>query len=283
MSFDAFMLSEGGKVFNMETKRVSAAEAAATIKHLYAGLLQQLDLVEGKTVQAVGSSSAGKEAGDIDFIYDLPAMRTRLGAESCERRFYDRVRMEAGDMKTEFVNGFGITSIEYPVAGEEDKGHVQVDLIPVENMEWARFTYGQSSDSQYKSAHRNWLFSAMCGVKRTDIRKADGHVLSWNGYMFDIQRGFFKIQKSLEGVNGNLLKNPKKLESKLVSTDPDEFLAVMFDSPVRQDQVESFENTWSIILKDDKWKDELEPLAKELDKFLRRADLVIPVEIKEYL
>lgn len=285
-SFKDF-LNEGGKVFKLETRRVSATEAADTINYLYKGLLKKLGLEEGKNIQAVGSGSIvisdKTDAGDIDFIYDLPDMRKRLGAESCEHRFFDRVRMELTDIKTEFIKGFGITSVEYPVAGEKDKGYVQVDFIPVENMNWSRFAYTQSSKSKYKSAHRNWLFSAMCSVKKTDVRKVDGNILSWSSYMFDIQRGFFKVEKSLEGVNGNLIKNPKKVGSELVTMDPDKFLSIMFDGSIHQEQVESFEQCWKYVSIDEKWKDKIDELAKELDKFLRRANLDIPNEIQEYL
>ena len=284
LSFADF-INEGGNVFKHETRRVSATEAQATIKHLYTHLIEKLEMQKDENIMTVGSGSAGTEAGDLDFVYDIKEMRKRLGSENAENRFYDRVKMETDklELKAEFLKGFGITSIEYPVAGEKDKGYVQVDFIPVEGMDWARFTYEQSKGSKYKSAHRNWLLAALCASKRDDEKVVDDELISWAGYMFDIQRGFFRVRKTRAGVNGNLLKNPKKEESNLVSTDPDKFLEFAFTDPPQMDDIASFEGCWRIIKNDDRWKSKMERIAKELEKFLKRADLEVPEEIKEFL
>jgi hypothetical protein len=282
MSFDAFVLNEGGNVFGGGTRRVSAKEAADTAKHLSDNVLSKLGEVGSDIVQ-VGSSVGGHEAGDLDFVYDLPEMRKRLGSESAERRFYDRVRMEVPDLNVNFIKGLGITSVEYPVAGEPAKGYVQVDLIPVESMDWGMFAHVRPDKSKYKGAQRNLLFAAMCAVWMQDEKKEDGQLISWTGYMFDVSRGFFKVEKTMSGARGQLLKNAKKEGQELITTDPERFLHVIFDGNVSRDQVESFESLWRIMVNDEKWKKKVSAVAKKLDEFLRRADLATPEEIKEYL
>lgn len=285
LSYIDFVMNEGGKVFKHDIRPVSATEAADTVKFLCAHLFTKLNLKEGDDIIEVGSAAAGKpESHDLDFVYDLPSIRRRLGTEDAHKRFFDRVKMELPDARMNLVDGFGITSVAYPVAGEEDKGFVQVDFIPVESMDWARFTYQQSKDSNYKSAHRNWLLSAMCAEKMSHMKRADGELISWDGYMFDIQRGFFEVSKSRAGVQpGKILKEPKKVDSKFITTDPGIFLSYMFTDTVEPKDVESFESLWRIMVKDDKWKEKIPRVAKELDKFLRRVGLDVPEEIKPYL
>lgn len=283
LSFEGFVLNEGGKVFKHETRRVSATEARATAEHLKKVLFPKLGLNDGGDIIQVGSSSVGKDAGDIDFAYDIQEMRTRLGSEDAERRFFDRLRMETG-YKAELIKGFGITSLEYPIAGEKDKGYVQVDFIPVEGMAWAKFTYEQPKHSKYKSAHRNWLLAAMCAARKEDVKEVEGETLAWTGYMFDIQRGFFKIRKTREGtMPGKILKNPKKEESTLISTNPEKFIEFAFTEEPEVSELASFEDVWRIIINDPKWKSIVKTIAKELEKFLVRAELVVPDEIKEFL
>ena len=187
------------------------------------------------------------------------------------------------------MKGLGIVSLGWPIQGDFRKGIVQLDLIPVSNMEWAKFIYYSPNykiaESKYKSAHRNWLLTAILASRRKIIKvDPEGQVLDYDSPVLMLSDGLFWHTKSYAGKIKNRLKNPKKIEGseRFVTRNPQEFIDFTLGPGYTPEEVKTFEQVFYII-NDPSFElyGNLGEIKDKFKEYLERTGLEIPSEINK--
>lgn len=262
LEFESFAINEGGKALT-SVRPVTKEEAEKTLDDLKNNLIPKLGLDWDKNVIQLGTAGHKEKSNDIDLgIYG---------------RDLESLSKEIKDYSDEIVymKGLEVLSFAWPIVGA-DGDHVQVDMIPVVDKKWTDFIYGNPEGSQYKSAHRNWMFAAILSPIHDD-KKDDGK--EYTAYVFKLNNGLFKTKKSFVGKT-KVLKKAGKVSEELITMDPTKFVHFLFGDKYGPNDVKTFEDVWHIMNQSDfKWKANLEEIKKEYAMFLKRASLPLPKEI----
>lgn len=181
-------LTEGGKATEEHgTTRASKADIQAALKFVSKTLglsVQHLaDHLLGSGSQVL--SGQKKDAGDIDI-----ALKDEDRAE-----FDEKMTAAVGVPPRKTGGNFS----SYPVPTTSDK-KIQVDLVFVPDVEWAKFSYHSEPGSKLKGAIRNHLIFAL--VKNTPekdkdilIKDADGNDVVRASRSFGLETGFHRVFK----------------------------------------------------------------------------------------
>jgi hypothetical protein len=264
-------INEGGKIFD-GTTTIKKEDVDGTIKDIEERLFSKIGLTIGKNVIRIGSAGHTDISGDIDFgIVGIPF-------EDLHKTLVEKFP----DNEINYMKGLEVLSLAWPINGDKDDGLVQVDLIPVYDRDWTEFVYKFPEGSKYKSAHRNWLMMAVLSAIKKNVEKdpETGKALDYDGYMMNLNKGFFSMKKDYHGKT-KILKHGEITEEKLITTDPEKFVRFVFGKRYKPEDVGTFERCLSIINKSDfKWRSKLHDIKKNLRKFLERVELLIPKELE---
>jgi len=252
----------------------------------------------GKEYIVIGSIGKKKEAsdtsGDLDIGYDGVSFARRQGIsyKECSKRMYELISQSLPevlgyDIEIKYMPGLNITSLGWPIEGEENKGVVQLDLIPLSDMDWAKFIYYspdyKKSESKYKSAHRNWLLASILSARKNVIeRDEEGEIMDYEKPVLILSDGIYWHKKSYKGSRIPRLKHSKKIEGseRFITNDPQEFIDFTLGPGYTQEDVKTFEQVLKII-EDPKFElhDQLPEIKETFLQYLERVGLEIPSEI----
>jgi len=234
------------------------------------------------------------ESGDLDLGYDGKIFSSNQGVSynECSKKIYEILSLNLKeilgfDPEINFLRGLNIVSIGWPIEGDPELGIVQLDLIPLSSMKWAKFIYYSPDyrfgESKYKSAHRNWLLSAILSAKRNILASnEEGEVLDYESPVIILSDGLYLNTKTFRGKQKDRLKNPKKIEGgeKFITNDPQEFIDYTLGKGYTQDQIKTFESLFKIITsKDFPMKDQLPVIKERFLEYMERTGLPVPTEI----
>jgi hypothetical protein len=266
-SFAQFALLEGGKALE-QVRRILKKEIPATVADVEAKLFP---VIGTKDFKMMGSAGHKPDSGDIDF---------GLRDVDVDEDLADKVKSKFPDNEVKFMKGLEVLSISWPIEGDEKKGMVQVDVIPIKNEAWTDFVYKFPAGSKYSSSHRNWLLAAIVAVMRESEEKDDsGNVVSYVGHMFKLNDGLFKVEKTYQGKT-KLLKSSKKIDEKKITDDPAAFVKMLFGDKFNPKDVVTVEQCINIMKGPDfRWKSRIKDIKDYYSKFLERVGLEYPREL----
>ena len=297
-SFSSFSkLFEGGAAIK-SSRPIKESEVEKTIQHMREVLFPLIGDGEfDKDYLLIGSigkkKSPSDTSGDIDLgiAQEFLAQKFGISADQSLQFLYDKLSSELPailgyepDMK--LMKGINVLSIAWPIEGDTENGTVQLDLIPISNMDWAKFIFYspdyRNNESKYKSAHRNWLFQAiLSALKNVTKRDENGDIVDFDTYALRLNDGIYKNKKTFQGATKRL-KRPDtvKGQSVFVTRDPQELLDLMFGGGVKADNVKTFEDVWNIVTSPNfKYSDRVEEIRQDLIRYLNNAGYVIPTEV----
>lgn len=297
-SFSSFSkLFEGGAAIK-SSRPIKESEVEKTIQHMGEVLFPLIGDGEfDKDYLLIGSigkkKSPSDTSGDIDLgiAQEFLAQKFGISADQSLQFLYDKLSSELPailgyepDMK--LMKGINVLSIAWPIEGDTENGTVQLDLIPISNMDWAKFIFYspdyRKNESKYKSAHRNWLFQAiLSALKNVTKRDENGDIVDFDTYALRLNDGIYKNKKTFQGATKRL-KRPDtvKGQSVFVTRDPQELLDLMFGGGVKPDNVKTFEEVWNIVTSPNfKYSDRVEEIRQDLIRYLNNAGYVIPTEV----
>ena len=297
-SFSSFSkLFEGGAAIK-SSRSIKETEVEKTIQHMREVLFPLIGDGEfDKDYLLIGSigkkKSPSDTSGDIDLgiAQEFLAQKFGISADQSLQFLYDKLSSELPailgyepDMK--LMKGINVLSIAWPIEGDTENGTVQLDLIPISNMDWAKFIFYspdyRKNESKYKSAHRNWLFQAiLSALKNVTKRDENGDIVDFDTYALRLNDGIYKNKKTFQGATKRL-KRPDtvKGQSVFVTRDPQELLDLMFGGGVKPDNVKTFEEVWNIVTSPNfKYSDRVEEIRQDLIRYLNNAGYVIPTEV----
>tara|TARA_R110000868_G_scaffold127366_4_gene334904 strand:- start:38 stop:943 length:906 start_codon:yes stop_codon:yes gene_type:complete len=297
-SFSSFSkLFEGGAAIK-SSRPIKESEVEKTIQHMREVLFPLIGDGElDKDYLLIGSigkkKSPSDTSGDIDLglSQEFLAQKFGISADQSLQFLYDKLSTELPailgyepDMK--LMKGINVLSIAWPIEGNTENGTVQLDLIPISDMDWAKFIFYspdyRKNESKYKSAHRNWLFQAiLSALKNVTKRDENEDIVDFDTYALRLNDGIYKNKKTFQGATKRL-KRPDtvKGQSVFVTRDPQELLDLMFGGGVKPDNVKSFEDVWNIVTSPNfKYSDKVEEIRQDLIRYLNNAGYVIPTEV----
>lgn len=300
-SFSKFIsLNEGGAAIKT-SKSIREDEFPATFDSIKSVLLPIFGFDE-KSDDYLVIGSIGKKpnpedvSGDLDFGFEWEKVAKKLGTSTKRdtlSSLYDILKQELPEKlgfepEMNLMMGLNILSIGWPIKGDPKFGVVQLDLIPLSDLSWAKFAYYspdyRKGESKYKSAHRNWLFqSILSAMKEVTAEDENGEPLDIDTYVFDFSDGLFKTKKTFRGKRGRL-KSPTKVEGaqrELVTNVPQEFLDFAMGPGFNPDEVKTFEDLLKAV-KSPKFRDKQNrpQIKEEFKRYLERTPLVMPSEIE---
>jgi hypothetical protein len=301
LDFGGFLkIFEGGAAIK-SSRPIREDEFTETLESIKDILLPLMDIDPakiGKDYIVIGSIGKKKNpsdlSGDLDLGYDGNYFSRSYGIsyKECSKKIYDILLLNLKDKlgfepEINFLRGLNIVSVGWPINGNPDLGIVQLDLIPLSSMEWAKFIYYSPDyrfgESKYKSAHRNWLFSAILAAKRNVLESdEEGEVLDYETPVIILSDGLFLNKKSFRGKLKGRLKNPKKVEGgeKFITNNPQEFLDFTLGKGYSPDQVKTFESVFKIITSPGfSMKDQLPVIKERFLEYMERTGLPVPSEI----
>lgn len=293
---------EGGAAIQ-SSRRIREDEFEETLSDIKERLFPILGidpLEYAKEYVVIGSigkkSSPDDTSGDLDIGYDgiWYSKKEGIGYKQCSESIYNKLKEEVEPIlqfepEIKLMKGLNITSIGWPIKGDPKIGIVQLDLIPLSSMKWADFIYYSPdykiSESNYKSAHRNWLLAAILAVRKVPLEFDEtGEILDYDTPVLILSDGLFWHTKSFRGKLKARLKNPQKIQGseRFITNDPDEFIEFCLGKGHGQADVKTFEDVLKII-KDPAFDlhDKLPEIKERYIEFLTRADLPIPGEINQ--
>jgi hypothetical protein len=291
-------INEGGAAIS-SSRKIREDEVAKTLLHLEKDLFPVLGGGKlNKEYLLIGSigkkENPDDTSGDVDLGVSKPFLARQWGVP--ESKVLDVLSEKLKDQLPDILGynpeikmykGINIVSVEWPIEGDIKNGTVQLDLIPISDMNWAKFIFyspdQRKKESKYKSAHRNWLFQAiLSALKEVDSVDDDGQIMDYNGYVLKLGDGVFKNRKTFRGATKRLSR-PKILEDStfLVTRDPQKMLDLLFGSGVKPADVKTFEDVWSLVKKPSFiHADKLESIVEDFVRYLERTSHEIPKEIK---
>jgi hypothetical protein len=290
-------LFEGGAAVK-SARRIKEREVPATLESIEQAIIPLLGGgTMGEDYLIIGSIGKKNDpedtSGDIDLGVDQSFIARKLNLdpnnilEGVEKVLTEELPDILGftpEMK--LMKGINVLSIGWPIEGDPTKGIVQLDLIPISGMDWAKFIFYspdyRKNESKYKSAHRNWLIqSILSALKEVESKDEEGNVENYSAYSLRLSDGIFKNKKTFRGATKRL-KNPTTIQgtNEFITRDPDEVIKMVFGPGYSQDDVNTFEKAWSIVCAPNyMYKDKLDQIKTYLKDYLQKGDFEIPSEI----
>lgn len=297
-------INEGGAAIKA-SRRIREDEFQSTLESIRTKLFPILGIDPSKLHdQYIIIGSIGKKkkpddtSGDLDIGYDAVWFSEFNGItnKDCSIQIDNQL-----DEKIEGVLGYkpeiklmrnlNIVSIGWPICGDESKGTVQVDLIPLSSMEWADFIYYSPDykidESKYKSAHRNWLLASILSQRKNILeRDQEGQTLDYETPVLVLSDGLFWHHKTYRGKIKNRLSRPVKIEGseRFVTNDPQEFIDFALGSGHTPNDVKTFESVLKIIGSPGfDLRDQLPEILDRFKKYIEKVGLPIPDEVNEII
>jgi hypothetical protein len=293
---------EGGAAIK-SSRRIREDEFKKTLESIQNLLFPIIGLDSdriGDDYIVIGSIGKKKEpsdtSGDLDIGYNGLNFARAHGVtyKECSRKMYEIISAELPEIlgyevEMKLLSGFNICSLAWPIEGSQENGMVQLDLIPLSSMDWAKFIYYspdyKNSESSYKSAHRNWLLAAILSARKNVIsRDESGEILDYEKPVLILSDGLYWHTKSYKGTRIPRLKHSKKIEGseRFVTNDPQEFIDFALGQGYNLEDVKTFEQVFRIIT-DSKFDlhNQLPEIKETFLKYLEKAGLEVPSEINK--
>jgi len=264
-------LLEGGKALK-GASQISQAEVQEITPALIKKIAATLKLPTSK-VKLIGS--AGKKPNPTDLSGDLDI------AVECESKLVeDNLKELASLGKFKAMSGINVFSF----AHELKTGYVQVDLMPVQNIKFAEWSYQANPidlKQGLKGAQRNELFFAVAKHMPQEVLKKDdeGKPLEIKRYFYDLGNGLMTGTKSRMTKKGKVGKNFATTDKKVLTNDPVKVTELMFGKGVTPEQASTFDGTLEAI-KNSKFphKQKLEDILELAKTGIKNKGLTTPAQ-----
>lgn len=290
-------------------KLTDLTESKKALGEVGAGRIKQKDItptlsyfaklsgVPIRQLHKIGSTGKLATSGDIDIAIDTTVHK--------HEKVHAKLVSALGADKVTFNRGTGVTSYAIPIKGDEKNGLVQVDVMYVMNVEWAKFSYHSPGEgSRYKGAVRTILLSAVAAAlnqKGTDYFKyePDGALSIRAGRSLDLNQGLRRIfqylpdRKDGKGKMKTMKSIPiddfKKQfprvqvnNGQVIIDEPDKVVKILFGGSVTPGDVESAEQVLALIKKkfSEEEQKKIFDIARKRAKGLA-AKMRLPTEISD--
>ena len=295
ITFKQFLLEGGKATEKLGTSRATQADMKAALKFVSKQTGVPVDTLADRLLGSARLTYGGmqKDSGDVDI-----AMNEK---EVNRDEIIDKMTFVTGEKP--HVTGGSTYSFAVPVPGDRK---VQVDLMFVPDVEWAKFSHHASEHSAHKSGVRNELlhsalkFSMEPG-KDVRIKDLGGNDIVRASRAYKLDRGverLFKVAPHRKDGKGRVKSaveaTPDEVQKALnelghkgkfspdkdVIRDPDQFAKLLFGPKVQAKDLLSTEQLIKLIKK---YKsDHAKEIFADAVKGIKRLKFNVPNELKQY-
>jgi hypothetical protein len=290
-------LNEGGNAIKTST-RINQLNVKPTLSAIYKELLPKLNIKKTDTtlLGSTGKKNPEKNgtpegsSGDIDLGISMKALMKANNLRDKAEVFEFLANIGKDYKGTKSFPGLDVVSVGYPIVNDdgmqEDK-HVQLDLMPVDDLKYASWSYYSPAfnESKYKALYPKEIYYACaryCDTQVTEKGEMDGKEVAatWDRYFFDLAKGLMKGTQTIKGKK-KLTKGTKTIDKKVVSTDPQDVVDKFFGSSFKPNEVQTWEQLWDVINSSDFiLKDKLPEILAMVKKGIERKNYPVPPELE---
>lgn len=254
----------GGNAFpGLQMVRVRREDVASTVNHVVSVMnMPGFDMAYAMD-NMMGSAGKQADSGDLDFALNNKAARFHGEADLpvfSLRAFAERARevLPPGHVQTKTLKG-GQFQTAFPVAGDPQKGFVQVDFV-AGNPEWLKFSHFSpgKDNSPYKGVMLSTMLGVLAKMHKDFELLQDGVRVARVGFRFDLEKGLYRQWKMLkrDGQGMNVV-TADEFETSVPGaprfsrlnhvTEPSAVLELLFGTPVDHSEVNTFEKLVSKV------------------------------------
>lgn len=293
-------LMEGGNAIKTST-RINQLNVAPTLAAIYKELLPKLNIKKSDTtlLGSTGKKDPEKNgtpegsSGDIDLGISMKALMKANGLKDKGEVFEFLANIGKDYKGTKSFPGLDVVSVGYPIVnddGKQEDKHVQLDLMPVDDLKYAAWSYYSPAfnESKYKALYPKEIYYACakhCDTQVTEKGDRDGEqvAIEWDRYFFDLAKGLMKGKQTIRGKK-KLTKGVKTIEKKVVSTNPQDVVDKFFGPSFTPSDVQTWEQVWDVINSDEFiLKDKLKDILEMAKKGIERKNYPVPPELEDAL
>lgn len=263
MEIEQYTLKEGGNAIKSSVS-INQENVAATMNDIEKVLLPKLNISKNDTASlgSTGKKAPGQQSGDIDLAISVQALTQNNGLET-PVELYKFIMDVAMNTSTEvkLMQGLGLVSLAWPITnvdGKQEGQDVQLDLMTVDSIDWARWAYYAPSFNQspYKGLYRNEIFYALARymdyktISRAMDNAGEEVDSEWQRHFFDLGKGLMHGEQNRIGKKG-IVKGVKTVNKVLKSLDPREVVKMFFGPNAEPNDILTFEQALAAVLADD--------------------------------
>lgn len=256
---ESYILTEGGNAV-LGVSAINQENSIATLNQIYKEYLPRLKVTKQDVASlgSTGKKAPGQTSGDIDIAISAPALLKNNNINSF-KDIVDLIIKTANDYGHAYrdLSSIGIVSIGYPIVnvdGKQAGQTVQTDFMIVDSVKYAQWAYFSPSylQSNLKGLYRNELNHAVAkyaGFNPTKSSIEDPSTpVEWERFWFSLAKGLERGSQTLIGKSGKITKNPKTLDKKQISDDPDYIVSFLYGSHLKANNILTFEDALKAIM-----------------------------------
>lgn len=196
----------GGNVFE-NTKRATSKDVAYVVELIKQGKI----LPKGCNFDVIGSASSYETSktnyGDIDICVTNGSLAKSLDSTNYWKDMY-MTWLFNNNITYKNFSGLGIITLHVPVERKLAKQkYVQVDIITVDCMDYAKWSYRQPQNSKFTSAVRNDALMTVAKYRYYEVIKYINDVpAEWYRGLLDLRLGLYSCRQNVIGKNNNIIK-----------------------------------------------------------------------------
>lgn len=289
-------LNEGGNAIKIASP-LHMENFKSTINNIYEKLLPLFNLTytDIKILGSGGKKNVGDTHGDIDLALPISEILKRNNLDTFENIITFIISQSKKISKeVKYMKGSNIISLAWPIYNMNKKQanlYVQVDLMLVDDVDWADWTYHSPYyyESKWKGLYRNFiLFAVARQVEYKTIKKQrlkDGNIIDteWEKYTIDMTKGLYKVLQTNISKSGNIVKAHRTLEKEFITKDLYKAMEILFGNYFKPSDISSFENILKCINnKKFLYYDKKDEILKKATKDLLDSGLPIPEQLINY-
>jgi len=207
---------------------------------------------------SAGKKPKGETSGDIDIGIRLPAVAQsnqidndgarKLIDHAAHRMAKKHEGKHGMDKLYRSMPGLDVYSFAYKIGDT----FAQVDLMPVDSLKYASWSYHAAPEDMnkgLKGAHRNELLYAVskfAGVQEDDDK------MNVERHFFDLGKGLLRGKQTKIGLSGKPTKNWRTVGDKnLVTNNPDKIAGILFGKKYKAKDLMTFDQVHDAIHDDE--------------------------------
>lgn len=256
---------------------------AATMESIYKKILPAIGITKSDSalLGSTGKKNPHSSSGDIDMAVSIPAVMAKNKSLKTMADILEFVygKVDAIVNEVKQLKGIGIVTSGFPIEnidGEQPDEIVQLDLMMVDNIEFASWMYysPHQKDSPYKGLYRNSMLSAI-----SHYANREGDDEEWSRYLLHFNKGLGRVKESRKGKRG-LLKNSKIIERETPIKDADKIVKILLGDSFDAKHILTWEDVYKAFTSSKfKWKAFRKEIAKMVVQDLTKKNYPVPKEI----
>jgi hypothetical protein len=267
--------------------RINQENVAWTFRNFMEVLGPELCLKRSHTaiIGSAGKKAPGESSGDIDIAIEI------LHRSDLRFDFYDFIisELERLDYVFKDMRQIGIISIAYPIIsadGEQRGKKVQIDLMIVDSIEYAKWGYYSPdyAESEYKGLYRNELnFFIAKHAKLKPVYLIGDVPVTWDRYWFSTKDGLLHgTQTLISEKTCKITKTPRVMHKELVTNDPDRVASFLYGAEFGSDRILTFQDAISAMLSPFfPYKDKIQAIVKDTIAGIEKKGYPVPCLLTE--